>query len=793
MPYTLQDFLSLFDYSDPAGNGFNVECPSHVDNKPSLSVTDGKKGIVLFCQAGCSTNQICADLGIKVADLFYQPANGSNGTNGANGHTKKKDWTVIATYPYHRPDGSWAYEIRRTVGKDFLYYRKDDVGRWICGHTGGEYWFSANQGTWYQVKPSSKIPANAQRKLFYEGEKCPYRLPELLASDPAQIVFVVEGEKDVERCGKEGLIATCNPLGAGQNKWLDSFCQFFENRTVVNIPDNDPPDSFDPATGKTTKGFQGQRHSRRIHDSLLFNCQSIKSTVMELQGLPVKGDVSDWLDAGHTAAELITLARTAIASAYPPQAPPASPPPVQPSALAQAGQSKIYNTTDMGNAERFVDRFGSELRYCSKLGKDGTWLIWDGTRWQLDERLKIHKMAKRIVPDIYADAQASPYKVDKERFFDWAIKTEALAIRNNMVKDARPSLAIAVDDLDRHVWLLNCKNGTLDLKTGQLRLHAQGDYLSKLVAFDYDKNARCPEWDKFILEVQQGKPEMVSYIQKAIGYTLTGDVSEKCMFVLHGPPDTGKSTFIEMIQILLDEYSTKIQTQTLMFQRDRGIPNDIAKLKGTRFVHASEAEEQERLAESRIKELTGGDTVCGCFKYGEEFHFSPTWTIWLSTNNKPKASGDKALWNRLKMVPFTRIFTKAEQDKKLRAKLIAEMPGILRWAVEGCLLWQKEGLGEPADVTAATGKYKDEQDIIGHFIDQQCELDPDYREMASDLYKTYKQWCQDTGEYSQSQRAFGLKLTERGLASKQGTSGAIKGKIEWAGIRLIPAQNTMRF
>jgi len=510
-------------------------------------------------------------------------------------------------------------------------------------------------------------------------------------------------------------------------------------------------------------------------DSLLFHSAlrkvDIEAGVLELQGLPIKGDSTDWFDAGHTAKEILDLANTLLAQATQSQQaasvgsppPPPQSPPVSASNNSQPQPAKIYNTTDMGNAERLEDRFGHLVRYCSKLGKDGTWLIWDGTRWQLDERLKIHKLAKEIVPVIYQEAQNAVLRSDKERFFKWALDTEALSTRNNMVKDARPSLAIAVDDLDRHAWLLNCRNGTLDLKTGQIKPHSQDDYLSKLVAFDYDENATCPEWEKFLLEVQQGKQEMVTYIQKAIGYTLTGDVSEKCMFVLHGPPDTGKSTFIEMIQILIDEYSTKIQTQTLMFQRDRGIPNDIAKLKGTRFVHASEAEEQERLAESRIKELTGGDTVCGCFKYGEEFHFPPTWTIWLSTNNKPRTGNDKALWNRLKLIPFNRIFTKDEQDKKLRAKLVAEMPGILTWAVKGCLLWQKEGLIEPADVSGATGKYKNEQDIIGHFIDQQCELDPGYSEMASDLYKSYKQWCQDSGEYAQSQRAsVGFHKTEWG-------------------------------
>lgn len=782
---TLDDFLALFDYSVPAGNGFNVECPAHIDNVASLSVTSGKKGIVMKCQAGCTVDAICKNLGLDSKDLFFALAT-QNGSNG-NGSGKTGNWHLVATHEYKYFTGFPAYEVLKwntPQGKQFTIRWKTNNGQWINGSSAGEYYLQPYYNEWRKAKPSTD-PAY-HRQTFPALTLILYRWPEWANNVLSGVhLIITEGEKDADRAWAEGFQATTNTGGANR-KWAPEYSKAVNAAKIVIIPDEDAP---------------GLDRANRIAESLEKHAKQSQFVILRLPGLPPgKKDLSDWFDAGHTADELRALIDAAFQATQSQQAasvsnppPPPQSPPISASGNPQPQPVKVYNTTDMGNAERFVDRFGHMVRYCSKLGKDGTWLIWDGMRWQLDERLKIHKLAKEIVPVIYQEAQNATLRSDKERLFKWALDTEALSTRNNMVKDSRPSLAIAVDDLDRHAWLLNCRNGTLDLKTGQIKPHSQGDYLSKLVAFDYDENAKCPEWEKFLMEVQQNKQEMVTYIQKAVGYTLTGDVGEKCMFVLQGPPDTGKSTFVEMIQILIDEYSTKIQTQTLMYQRERGIPNDIAKLKGTRFVHASEAEEQERLAESRIKELTGGDTVCGCFKYGEEFHFPPTWKIWLSTNNKPKTGSDKALWNRLKLIPFTRIFTKDEQDKKLRSKLVAEMPGILRWAVEGCLLWQKEGLIEPIDVTGATGKYKDEQDIIGHFIDQQCELDPDYREMAGDLYKSYKQWCQDTGEYAQSQRAFGLKLTERGLTSKQATSGASKGKIEWYGIRLIPSQDFVTF
>lgn len=780
---TLKDFLAMFDYSVPAGNGFNVECPAHIDNVASLSVTDGKKGIVLFCQAGCSTDAICAQLGIKTSDLFNQPKNG----NG-NGHRKAKDWTIAEVYPYHRADGSWAYEIRRTASKDFLYFRKNDDGEWICGHAAGEYWFSQNQATWFQIKPSTKLSPSTLRRTYTEGEKLLYRLPELIATPRNQPVIIVEGEKDVNRCFKEGFTATCNPLGAGTNKWLDDFSKHFENRKVIIIPDNDPPDTYDPVTGKTTKGFHGQKHAKRILDSLEFHAAfrkvGIQAAVLELQGLPIKGDVSDWFDDGHTAAELRQLIDDKLAQMAQGQTQANVPHPPPPPSQSASGNphpqpAKDYNTTDMGNAERFADKFGHITRYCSKLGKEGVWLIWDGKRWQIDEKLKINKMAKEIVPDIYLDAQAAQYKADKERLFEWAIKTESLATRNNMVKDARPSLAIAAEELDTHPWLLNVKNGTVDLRTGKLRPHSQDDYLTKSLQIEYDEKAQCPTWIEFINSSQWDKQEMIDYLQKAVGYSLTGDTREKCMFILHGPKDTGKSTFIEAMQMLLGEYAIKIQTQTLMWRRERQQSNDIAVLKGARFVHASEAEEHERLAEAQIKELTGKDTITCRFLHAEFFQFKPEFKLWLSTNHKPKVSSDKATWGRLKLIPFTYQLTEDQKDKDLDTKLKKELPGILKWAIDGCLRWQNEGLAMPQTVTSATSKYQDEMDVIGQFIQECCETGDGEESTASDLYAAYKKWAFDAGEYVESQRGFGLKLKDRGYQNEMITSGISKGRTKW--------------
>jgi len=777
---TLDEFLRLFDYSDPAGNGYNVECPAHIDKVASLSVTQGKKGILVKCQAGCTVDAICKNLGIATADLFNQPVsqNGSNGNGNGSGN-----WRLVATHEYKYLTGFPAYEVLKwetPKGKIFTPRWKANTGQWINGSKAGEYYLQPYYNEWRPVKPSTD-PAY-QRQAFPALTLILYRWPEWASN--ADCLIVTEGEKDADRAWLEGFQATTNTGGANR-RWTKEYSQAVDapGRKIVIIPDEDNP---------------GIDRGDMIARSLEKYAKQSQFVILRLPGLPPgKKDLSDWFDTGKTASDLQKLIDAAFqaqatqgqqaASVNNPPAPPQSPP-ISASGSPQPQPVKDYNTTDMGNAERFADKFGDITRYCSKLGKEGVWLIWDGVRWQIDEKLNIHRMAKEIVPDIYLDSQNAGLQADKIRLFKWAIQTEGLATRNNMIKDARPALAIAAEELDTHPWLLNVKNGTIDLRTGQLQPHSQIDYLTKMLQIEYDDQAKCDTWMEFINTAQWDKQEMIDYLQKAVGYSLTGDTGEKCMFILHGPKDTGKSTFVEAMQMLLGEYAIKIQTQTLMWRREKQQSNDIAILKGARFVHASEAEEHERLAEAQIKEMTGGDTITCRFLHAEFFQFQPEFKLWLSTNHKPKASNDEALWGRLKLIPFTYRIAEDQKDRKLKAKLKTELPGILKWAVDGCLKWQAEGLKDPSAVSAATGDYRTQMDTIGHFLDDCCEMDdpafPGFRVTAKDLYNAYKQWCIDAGERPESQRALGLKLKDRGMQNEMITSGSSKGRTEWLGIKL---------
>jgi putative DNA primase/helicase len=260
-----------------------------------------------------------------------------------------------------------------------------------------------------------------------------------------------------------------------------------------------------------------------------------------------------------------------------------------------------------------------------------------------------------------------------------------------------------------------------------------------------------------------GKADLVQFLQRAIGYSLTGLTIERCMFILWGGGKNGKSTLLDTMLEILADHAARTNTDTLMASRNVGIPNDIAALKGMRFVFAVEGEEGRRLAEAKIKDLTGGDTISARFMRGEWFSFRPEFKLWLGTNHRPAIRGtDDAIWDRIRLVPFHRRFEPHEQDKHLKDKLLAEAPGILAWAVEGCLDWQREGLGEPAAVREATHQYRSSEDVVGNFIDDRCEMGSGLQVTKHALYTAYKTWCEQNGEKPVTQRKLSDLLKERG-------------------------------
>jgi putative DNA primase/helicase len=262
-----------------------------------------------------------------------------------------------------------------------------------------------------------------------------------------------------------------------------------------------------------------------------------------------------------------------------------------------------------------------------------------------------------------------------------------------------------------------------------------------------------------------GNQDLIKFLQKAVGYSLTGSTREQVIFMFDGSGANGKSTFITLVLSLLGDYAQQTPTETLL-RKQGGIPNDIARLKGARFVAAVEAESGRQLAEVLIKQLTGGDRITARFLYKELFEFEPTFKLFLAVNHKPNIKGtDHAIWRRVHVIPFKVTIPPEERDRNLGEKLKAEHPGILRWAVEGCLLWQKEGLGVPESVTEATNDYRAEMDVIVDFIAECCEIDPTAKTKFSDLYRRYIEWSNENGQLNVSAPEFGQRLMEHGFPS----------------------------
>jgi len=437
--------------------------------------------------------------------------------------------------------------------------------------------------------------------------------------------------------------------------------------------------------------------------------------------------------------------------------------------------------TDLGNAQRLVARHGRDLRYCHAFGK---WLVWSGTHWEADATGAVERMAKETVRAVYHEAGDEAGESQRKALADHAKRSESVSLLAAMIDLARsePGIPVTPGELDRGPWLLNVANGTIDLKTGELHPHRREDLITKLAPVEFDSQAACPTWDTFLERIFSGKRSLIEFVRRAVGCSLAGTVIEHVLLIACGGGANGKGTFAEALRGAQGDYAQTMPAESLLAKREGSIPNDLARLKGARFVVASETGEGRRLDEAKVKALTGGDNIVARFLHGEFFEFPPSHTLWLTTNHRPTIKGtDYGIWRRIRLIPFTVTIPESEQDKTLGEKLRAERPGILRWAVEGCLAWQREGLGMPDEVRRATEGYQADMDLLGQFIAECCVLAPGTRAPAKELYRAYVQWAEGAGEKPLKQNVFGVSLAERGLEAKKGAGG----KRLWLGIGLL--------
>lgn len=457
--------------------------------------------------------------------------------------------------------------------------------------------------------------------------------------------------------------------------------------------------------------------------------------------------------------------------------------PAEPKGMSPTGDTEeAIHESDLGNSTRLVQQHGADLRYCFPQTR---WYAWDGGRWDRDDTGEVHRRAKETVRSIYLEAAQAEGGRSKE-LARHALRSEAEARIAAMVALARsePGVPVRSEELDADPWALNVLNGTVDLRSGELRPHRREDLISKVAPVEFDPEAGCPTFIMFLNRVMDRNADLIGFLQRAAGYSLTGDVSEQALFLMHGVGANGKSTFLDTLLALLGDYGKQAAPGLLMVKRGDRHPTEIADLAAARMVASVEVDEGRRLAEALVKWLTGGDRVKARLMRQDFFEFAPTHKLWLASNHRPTIIGtDLAVWRRIRLIPFGVVIPTAEQDRSLPAKLKGELPGVLNWALEGCLQWQRGGLNPPGEVLSATDQYRAEQDIIAAFLEDCCRLGANEKVAARALYNVYRQWCQDNGEDAMPQRRFGGRLKDRGLSG--GHREDHSGRMWWHGAGLL--------
>ena len=427
-------------------------------------------------------------------------------------------------------------------------------------------------------------------------------------------------------------------------------------------------------------------------------------------------------------------------------------------------QARSYNQTDTGNGERFADQHRENVRYCYPTNK---WLAWDGTRWKPDSEGLVRQLAKKTTREIYQEAAREPDSEKSTKIGKWAAASESSFRQESMIRMAQsePGIPILPEQMDTNHWLLNVQNGTIDLKTRELLPHRRSDLITKIVPVEYDPDAECPKWLEFLYTIMGNDDEMVNYLCRVAGYTLTGDAGEQCLFIFHGSGQNGKSTYLNVMQSILDDYALQTGFDTFTIKKNEGIRNDIARMKTARLVVAIEAGDGKRLDEQVVKQLTGGDKVTARFLHQEHFEFRPQFKVVLAANHRPTIYDQNlAIWRRIRLIPFDVTISDAARINNYERVLLEEKQGILNWMVFGCLEWQQAGLATPERVKVATEEYRSEMDVLEDFLDSHCTVGDGLKVTHGILYAAYEGWCEESKEKPFKTRTFAKMMQSRGFS-----------------------------
>jgi len=736
----INQFLALLQGVEPAGTDqWKALCPAHHDSDPSLSITLKGSQILLKDFGGCNNTEVVKTLGLTMSHLWLD-----DGSKPVKERRRRGDGTprqVVARYVYTDEQGKPLYRKLRLDPKSFEQERADGVSGWVSGRG---------------------CMTGVRRVLF--------DLPKLKAGiREGKTVIWVEGEKDAcngrDKLGDTVVVTTCVEGAGSLKEWNPEYSKALEGtKRLVLVPDQDKA---------------GLAHMNFIARHL-----DGEGGEVYVLTLPCH-DLSDWL-ADHSKEEFYADLLPQAVPYIPTEEPPAAQP-AMPTSRKATVTDMIPPTrdTDLGNAERLVRLYGDRIRYCYERK---TWYIWNGKVWETDMGAKINALAKSTVLNIYREAADEPDDGRRKVLVDHARRSESdTRIRAMLSRaESEEGIPISVTDMDADHWLLNCQNGIVDLKTGRLMRHDPAKLMTQITATEYDMDAPYPLWRSFIEWVTGGDEELATFIQRALGYSLTGDISEQILLFCYGLGGNGKTTLTSTFHALMGDYAGKLQADDLMVRDHKtggGPTEGLANLFNKRYALGSEVRDGKRLDVGLIKDLTGGEVMNARHLYEREFKFKPACTLWLYGNKKPVIRDTSlAVWRRVKLVPFTRTVKDAERDRKLEEKMERdELPGILSWAILGCLDWQRLGLNDPEAVTSATRDYREEEDVLGEWLAECCYLDPMASTLKAELKGNYTAWCQENKHDELKRGTFKGSLEERGITSYRGNYS----KHYWKGIRLL--------
>jgi putative DNA primase/helicase len=398
----------------------------------------------------------------------------------------------------------------------------------------------------------------------------------------------------------------------------------------------------------------------------------------------------------------------------------------------------------------------------------GRWQIFNGIRWHPDETLHAFDMVRQ-------SCRATARACDKPKTSNLIASAKTVAAVERLARSDR-RIAATSDQWDVDPWLFNTPGGVVDLRDGRMRPHWQENYITKVAGVTPDFEMLTPVWSKFLATSCGGNQELVAFLQRVSGYALTGLTSEHALFFIYGTGANGKSTFINALVGCCGDYHRTSAIETFTASATERHPTDLAALRGARLVTAVETEEGRRWAESKIKSLTGGDRIAARFMRQDFFEFTPAFKLVIAGNHKPGLrSVDEAIRRRFHLIPFTVTVPPGLRDETLADRLREEWPGILAWAIRGCLDWQQSGLAPPECVRAATAAYLEEEDVLAAWIDEECDIDPNACESTNALYFAWKRYADRSGEFAGNLKKFRQKLEDRaeavGLRAGRGGDG----------------------